>query len=143
MRLPLPSTLAAQLSDEPSKIRKIQYKVLQGDSLGRIANRFRVRVGDITQWSEISPQRSLQPGHALKRFVDVRALKPSRERSVIGSRNADRLLSCCEKSGELQLLFSGDYLLSELIQQDFRGSIHVADDDPGYHHQRAAVRSGY
>ena len=71
MRLPLPSTLAAQLSDEPSKIRKIQYKLRQGDSLGRIANKFRVRVGDITQWNEISRQRYLQPGQALTRFIDV------------------------------------------------------------------------
>ena len=71
MRLPLSSTLAAQLSDEPSKIRKIQYKVRKGDSLSRIAKKFRIRVSDITQWNEVSPQRYLQPGQALTLFVDV------------------------------------------------------------------------
>jgi membrane-bound lytic murein transglycosylase D len=63
--------LAALLSDEPSKIRKIQYKVRQGDSVGRIANKFRMCVGDITQWNEISAQRYLQPGQALTSFVGV------------------------------------------------------------------------
>ena len=71
MRPPLPSILAAQLSDEPSKIRKIQYKVRQDESLSGIAKKFRIRAGDITQWNEISPQRHLQPDQALTRFVDV------------------------------------------------------------------------
>ena len=71
MRLPLPPAFAAQLSDAPSKIRKIQYKVRKGDSLSRIAKKFRIRVDDITQWNEISPQRYLQPGQALTLFVDV------------------------------------------------------------------------
>jgi membrane-bound lytic murein transglycosylase D len=71
MRLPLPPAFAAQLKDAPSKIRKIQYKVRKGDSLSRIAKKFRIRVDDITQWNEISPQRYLQPGQALTLFVDV------------------------------------------------------------------------
>jgi membrane-bound lytic murein transglycosylase D len=71
IRLPLPNALPTQLSDVPSKIRKIQYKVRRGDSLSRIAKKFRVRVRDIVQWNEIAPQRYLQPGQALTLFVDV------------------------------------------------------------------------
>jgi membrane-bound lytic murein transglycosylase D len=71
IRLPLPNALPTQLSDAPSKIRRIQYKVRRGDSLSRIAKKFRVRVEDIVQWNEISPQRYLQPGQALTLFVDV------------------------------------------------------------------------
>ena len=71
MRLPLPSAFAARLSDEPSKIRKIQYKVRKGDTLSRIAKKFRIRVGGINQWNEIHPQRYLQPGQALTLFVDL------------------------------------------------------------------------
>jgi membrane-bound lytic murein transglycosylase D len=71
IRMPLPNALPTQLSDVPSKIRKIQYKVRRGDSLSRIAKKFRVRVRDIVQWNEIAPQRYLQPGQALTLFVDV------------------------------------------------------------------------
>ena len=71
LRLPLPRAFAAHLSDAPSKIRKIRYKVRKGDSLSRIAKKFRIRVDDITQWNEISPQRYLQPGQALTLIVDA------------------------------------------------------------------------
>lgn len=71
IRLPIPNALPTQLSDAPSKIRKIQYKVRRGDSLSRIAKKFRVRVSDIVQWNEIMPQRYLRPGQALTLFVDV------------------------------------------------------------------------
>ena len=68
---PQASILAAELSDGPSKSRKIQYKVRQDDSLRRIAKRFHIRVGDISQWNETLPQRRLKPGQALTRFLCV------------------------------------------------------------------------
>ena len=69
--LPLPSILAAELSDEPSEIRKIRYEASQDDSLRRIAEKFRIRMGDITHRNKIFPQRYLHPGQALTRFIEV------------------------------------------------------------------------
>jgi membrane-bound lytic murein transglycosylase D len=59
------------LGPGPSEIRKIRYKVRRGDSLSRIAKKFRVRVTDIVEWNAIGPERYLQPGQALTLFVDV------------------------------------------------------------------------
>jgi membrane-bound lytic murein transglycosylase D len=52
-------------------VRKVAYRVRQGDSLYRIANRFRVSVQDIQRWNELNPTAYLQPGQALTLFVDV------------------------------------------------------------------------
>ena len=55
----------------PVKVRKIQYRVRRGDSLSRIAQRFRVRVSDIVSWNDVDPRRYLQPGQGLTLFIDV------------------------------------------------------------------------
>ena len=72
-RIKLPSTSAIPvLTDSPpNKIRKIHYRVRRGDSLSRIAQRFRLRVGDIVQWNDLQPKRYLQPGQGLTLYVDV------------------------------------------------------------------------
>ena len=61
----------AELNGEPSEIRKIRYEASQDDSLRRIAEKFRVRMGDITHRNKIFPQRYLHPGQALTRFIEV------------------------------------------------------------------------
>ena len=71
IRLPRPHPTFTALAQGPSEIRKIRYKVRRGDSLSRIAKRFRVRVTDIVKWNAIVPERYLQPGQALTLFVDV------------------------------------------------------------------------
>jgi membrane-bound lytic murein transglycosylase D len=71
IRMPTPHPTFTELGQGPSEIRKIRYKVRRGDSLSRIAKKFRVRVTDIVEWNAIVPERYLQPGQALTLFVDV------------------------------------------------------------------------
>ena len=71
IRVPRSRPTFIEFSLGPSEIRKIRYKVRRGDSLSRIAKRFRVRVTDIVEWNAIVPERYLQPGQALTLFVDV------------------------------------------------------------------------
>lgn len=52
-------------------IRKVSYKVRSGDSLARIAQKFRVSIKDITRWNQISTAKYLQPGQSLTLYVDV------------------------------------------------------------------------
>ena len=52
-------------------IRKVSYTVRSGDSLARIASKFRLRVKDILSWNTINPKKYLQPGDSLTLFVDV------------------------------------------------------------------------
>ncbi|USA43426.1 LysM peptidoglycan-binding domain-containing protein [Spongiibacter taiwanensis] len=52
-------------------IRKVGYKVRKGDSLARIANRFKVTVNDILEWNKINPSKYLRPGQSLTLYVDI------------------------------------------------------------------------
>ncbi len=52
-------------------IRKIRYRVRNGDSLHRIADKFRVKVKDIKRWNRIKKKKYLQPGDQLVLYVDV------------------------------------------------------------------------
>lgn len=52
-------------------MRSLTYTVRRGDSLARIAGRFKVSVKDIQKWNQIDPKRYLQPGQKLKLYVDV------------------------------------------------------------------------
>ena len=52
-------------------MRKISYKVRNGDSLSVIANKFKVKVADVIKWNSISKNKYLQPGQRLKLYIDV------------------------------------------------------------------------
>ena len=52
-------------------MRTLTYTVRGGDSLARIANKFKVNVSDIQRWNQINPEKYLQPGQKLKIMVDV------------------------------------------------------------------------
>ncbi|UJF19771.1 LysM peptidoglycan-binding domain-containing protein [Vibrio sp. SS-MA-C1-2] len=52
-------------------IRPVTYKVRNGDSLGAIANKFKVSVSNIIKWNQIKQDAYLQPGQRLKLYVDV------------------------------------------------------------------------
>lgn len=52
-------------------IRKVSYKVRKGDSLSRIATKFKLNVNDILRWNALNPGKYLQPGQSLTLFVDV------------------------------------------------------------------------
>ncbi|MBF7073100.1 LysM peptidoglycan-binding domain-containing protein [Glaciecola sp. MH2013] len=62
---------SASLSGRSEVTRKLTYTVRNGDSLSRIASKFKVKVSDITKWNSLSKKRYLQPGQKLKLFVDV------------------------------------------------------------------------
>ncbi|GAA5525581.1 membrane-bound lytic murein transglycosylase D [Microbulbifer aestuariivivens] len=50
--------------------RKLSYRVRNGDSLYRIAQKFSIDVSDILRWNKISKSSYLQPGQRLTLFVD-------------------------------------------------------------------------
>ncbi len=52
-------------------MQKINYVVRRGDSLARIASRFRVSIADLLRWNTIKKNKYLQPGQRIKLFVDV------------------------------------------------------------------------
>ncbi|MEJ2619966.1 MAG: LysM peptidoglycan-binding domain-containing protein [Candidatus Thiodiazotropha sp.] len=49
---------------------RLHYKVKRGDSLSRIAQRFKVSVSDLKRWNTIKG-KYLQPGQQIKLYVDV------------------------------------------------------------------------
>jgi membrane-bound lytic murein transglycosylase D len=52
-------------------MRTLTYTVRNGDSLARIASRFKVDIADIEKWNQLNRKKYLQPGQKLKIFVDV------------------------------------------------------------------------
>lgn len=51
--------------------QRLQYKVRKGDSLARIAQKFRVTVNNLRNWNSLPKGKYLQPGQRLTLFVDV------------------------------------------------------------------------
>jgi membrane-bound lytic murein transglycosylase D len=68
-----------QSSTNPSKnraqrevIRKLTYTVRNGDSMARIAGKFKVQIQDIQRWNrKMAKNKYLQPGQKLTLYVDV------------------------------------------------------------------------
>lgn len=58
-------------------VKKVTYTVRNGDSLSRIADKFNVRVSDISKWNNLNAKRYLQPGQKLRLHVDVTRLDVS------------------------------------------------------------------
>lgn len=51
--------------------QRLQYKVRKGDSLARIAKKFRVTVANLRNWNTLPKGKYLQPGQRLTLYVDV------------------------------------------------------------------------
>jgi len=64
-------TRQASVPRSKSIMQKVNYVVRRGDSLARIASRFRVSVSDLLRWNTIKKNKYLQPGQRIKLFVDV------------------------------------------------------------------------
>lgn len=64
-------SVAQRASTDRKVIRRVGYKVRQGDSLARIAGRFNVSVQQIASWNKIDSGKYLQPGQSLTLYVDV------------------------------------------------------------------------
>ena len=52
-------------------VQRINYVVRRGDSLAGIAAKFKVTIRDLLRWNALHEDKYLQPGQALKLFVDV------------------------------------------------------------------------
>jgi len=52
-------------------VRKVAYKVRNGDSLARIAGKFHLSVNDIVRWNQVKKNGYIHPGQSLTLFVDV------------------------------------------------------------------------
>ncbi len=61
---------ASKLKAQSQSQRKLLYRVRRGDSLYLIAEKFNLRIADITRWNKLDPNRYLQPGQQLKLFID-------------------------------------------------------------------------
>jgi len=62
---------ASPASHPGTQVRPVHYTVRRGDSLSRIADRFRVTVSQLRRWNGLTAERYLQPGQRLKLYVDV------------------------------------------------------------------------
>ncbi|MBV7315065.1 LysM peptidoglycan-binding domain-containing protein [Shewanella sp. NIFS-20-20] len=62
--------VSAQQS-QTAVMRTVNYKVRSGDSLAKIASKFKVTVNELIRWNKLQNQRYLQPGQMLKMHVDV------------------------------------------------------------------------
>lgn len=70
-----PASATSKANSRSNLIRKVGYRVRNGDSLWKIANRFNVSVNDIQRWNTLSRQKVLQPGQQLTLYVDVTKAK--------------------------------------------------------------------
>ncbi|MDX1512258.1 MAG: LysM peptidoglycan-binding domain-containing protein [Gammaproteobacteria bacterium] len=77
LKIPGAVKVAATSATEADSTRKIEYTVRAGDSLWRIARRFRVSVKDLQKWNELVDGATLQPGQTLRVFVAASTLEPS------------------------------------------------------------------
>ena len=65
-----PETATLSAADR-QVIRKVGYKVRNGDSLSHIASKFNVQVADILRWNKLDKQKYLRLGQRLTLYVDV------------------------------------------------------------------------
>ncbi len=54
-----------------TRMRKVTYTVRNGDSLARIANKFKVKISQIKLWNPKVTGKYIQPGQRVKLYVDV------------------------------------------------------------------------
>ena len=62
---------ATTLNNPGAPLQTVNYKVRQGDSLARIAQKFRVSITDLQRWNSLNIKKYLQPGQRLTLHVDV------------------------------------------------------------------------
>ncbi len=67
------SAVSAPLAAPPREdvLRQINYVVRRGDTLARIADRFKVTILDIRQWNGLSKNRRLRTGQRITLHIDV------------------------------------------------------------------------
>jgi membrane-bound lytic murein transglycosylase D len=68
LKIPGTTTLAAADS-EAVETRSTSYVVRRGDTLSRIAHKFRVRLTDLLGWNELNSRSIIKPGQRLVMYV--------------------------------------------------------------------------
>ena len=66
-----PQTLSRGNNALDLPLQKINYRVRQGDSLAKIAQKFQVTVNDLQRWNNLNTQKYIQPGQRITLYVDV------------------------------------------------------------------------
>lgn len=69
LKVPAAAQLASTRADDEN-LQRVTYVVRRGDTLSRIADRFRVRVQDLLGWNKLASAHTLKPGQRLVMFVD-------------------------------------------------------------------------
>lgn len=73
LMIPMSESVALEGGNRPAIPRsRVRYRVRQGDSLYKIARKFRVKIADLERWNRLG--RYLQPGEHLTVFVDADSL---------------------------------------------------------------------
>ncbi len=72
-----PSSVQLNQRKPANTIKSISHVVRNGDSLSRIANRYRVSVNDLHRWNTLK-SKYLQPGQRIKVYVDITEQTPDR-----------------------------------------------------------------
>lgn len=67
--LALPGATRLASTDVGSVSQSITYVVRSGDTLSRIADRFRVRLSDLLSWNDLTAQSIIKPGQRLVMYV--------------------------------------------------------------------------
>ena len=68
------TTTLASNDDDAGGTRSTTYVVRRGDTLSRIANKFRVRLSDLLGWNDLNSRSVIKPGQRLVMYVaDQRA----------------------------------------------------------------------
>ncbi|MDO6694793.1 LysM peptidoglycan-binding domain-containing protein [Aliiglaciecola sp. 3_MG-2023] len=62
---------ASESQRKDAVMRSLTYTVRKGDSLARIANKFKVNLVDLKRWNQDKLRKYLQPGQKIKVYVDV------------------------------------------------------------------------
>jgi len=68
------TTVASALPSREPMVRKLGYRVRNGDSLARIAGKFNITIEDIIGWNEkLKGKKYIHPGQVLTLYVDITA----------------------------------------------------------------------
>jgi membrane-bound lytic murein transglycosylase D len=66
------ATASSPLASREPVVRKLGYKVRNGDSLARIAGKFNISVDDILGWNDkLEGKKYIHPGQTLTLYVDI------------------------------------------------------------------------
>jgi membrane-bound lytic murein transglycosylase D len=68
--LSIPRGVRLASADMDSVPQSVTYIVRSGDTLSRIAYRFRIRLGDLLSWNDLSSRSIIKPGQRLVMYVD-------------------------------------------------------------------------